>query len=164
MEIVNPILTFIWRRIISLIFLVLYIVSWIYTFIFFHTLPVSTKLRCGMPDFGMIVGILSLTFIYFVTFLIITLVSKGRSKNEFMVISAIIPLPVYIGIIDILTWILLIGTTNHDQQTKPSRRSHSYRMKYSGTEILRLRYHLQTLNKNRPLDWNAVEWRDLSRG
>jgi hypothetical protein len=103
MEIVNPILAFIWRRIISLIFLVFYIVSWIYTFIFFHTLPVSTKPRCGMPDFGMIVSILSLTFIYFVTFLIITLVSKGRSKKEFMVISAIIPLPIYIGIIDMLT-------------------------------------------------------------
>ncbi len=56
-----------------------------------------------MPDFGMIVGILSLTFIYFVTFLIITLVSKGRSKKEFMVITAMIPLPLYIGIIDLLT-------------------------------------------------------------
>lgn len=102
MEIVNPILAFMWRRIISLIFISFYLVNWVYTFAFFHTLPASTRPRCGMPDFGMIVGILFLTFIYFITFLVITLVSKGRSKKEFLIFLGIVTLPVYIALIDLI--------------------------------------------------------------
>jgi len=103
MEIAKLIFALIWRRIISLIFLGFYIRSWIFCFTFFHTLPVITRPRCGMPDFGMIVFILILSLIYFITFLVLTLISKGRSRKEFGVILAIIPLPILTGVIDMFT-------------------------------------------------------------
>jgi len=103
MGIAKPIFELIWRRIISLMFLGFYIRSWIFCFTFFHTIPVITRPRCGMPDFGMVVIIIFLTFIYVVSFLVLTLISKGQSRKEFGVILAIIPLPILIGVIDMLT-------------------------------------------------------------
>ena len=103
MKFIKPVLAFIRRRIISLIFLGFYIRSWVFCFMFFHSLPTSSALRCGMPDFGMFISIMFLSCIYLITFLVLTLVNKGQSQNEFIVITAIILLPIYIGIIDMLT-------------------------------------------------------------
>lgn len=56
-----------------------------------------------MPYLGMFISIMFLTVIYFMAFLVLTLVNKGQSKTEFIVIIAMIPLPIYIGIVDMLT-------------------------------------------------------------
>ncbi len=56
-----------------------------------------------MPDLAIMVTILFITSLYFIIFLILFLVSKGRSKKEFLILLAIVTLPINIVLIDILT-------------------------------------------------------------
>lgn len=92
------------RRIMLFLFLILYIKVWVSCFIFFHSIPAaSQEPRCGMPDFGMFIFITFFSLIYFIAFLILTLISKGQAKRDFMVMLASTSIPVYIAIIDMMT-------------------------------------------------------------
>lgn len=91
------------RRIVLFLCLTFYAKVWISCFIFFHSmLPTSQKPRCGMPDFAMFVFIIFFTLIYFLVFLILTLMSKGQAKKDFMVMLALSSVPFYILLIDFM--------------------------------------------------------------